>query len=471
MKVMLYPACERELPGGAVVADGVEQSSFLPEEVFDFEIEATEEPLIARAGLVLPHQMAKALGLPRKIDRELPAPGSPRGYAPSAFVMPILLMLHGGGKALDDLREVEAEVSLRKLLGMKQLPDSTTVGDWLRRMGRDGRGLAGLGKVNDYLNHQMLQKAGNGDYILDVDATLIESEKEAAQWSYKKIKGYQPMLGLLQEGGHWGGAAGPLRGLIVTDEFRDGNVPAGAGAVAFVKSCQEKLPPGKRLVALRSDSAFYQAGVFNRCQEQGLRFAICADQDSAVKEAIHHIEASEWKTYKGDREIAQTVHTMRETKEAFRLVVLRWPKEQPELFDPEPYFYHAIASGGVAEEGEETPEEVVAFYNQRGEIENWIKELKEGFGMDWMPCGETYANAVYFRLGVIAYNLFVAMKVLSLPGPWQRYTIGTVRWRLYETAGRVLWESRRVVLKLATTMEKVRLLLAARRRVRSLAMT
>lgn len=74
-----------------------EQTSFLPEEVFDFEIERTDEPLIARAGLTLPFEMAKALGLPKRIDRELPGPGSPRGYAPSAFVMPILLMLHGGG--------------------------------------------------------------------------------------------------------------------------------------------------------------------------------------------------------------------------------------------------------------------------------------------------------------------------------------------------------------------------------------
>ena len=111
---------------------GVEQSSFLPEKVFDFEIEATEEPLVARAGLVLPHQMAVALGLPRKIDCELPAPGSSRGYVPSAFVMPILLMLHGGGKALDHLRELQAEVSLREILHMKQMPNSTTVGDWLR---------------------------------------------------------------------------------------------------------------------------------------------------------------------------------------------------------------------------------------------------------------------------------------------------------------------------------------------------
>ena len=281
---------------------------------------------------------------------------------------------------------------------------------------------------------------------------------------------------------------GVLRGLIVADEFREGNVPAGAEAVAFLEKCALKVPVGKRLGAVRSDSAWYQAEVFNWCQERAVRFAICADQDSAVKEAIRSIDASEWKAYRGDREIAETVHTMNGTKQAFRLVVLRWPKEQPELcllawpepFDPEPYFYHAIAVGGMEQDEEEAPEDVMAFYDQRGEIENWIKELKDGFGMDWMPCGESYANAVYFRLGVlapamqqssIAYNLFVAMKALSLPGAWQRYTIGTVRWRLYEIAGRVLWESRRVILKLAAGVEKVRLLLAAKRRVQRLAMT
>lgn len=456
--------------------DGVEQTSFLPEEVFDFEIEATDEPLIARAGLVLPHQMAKALGLPRRVDRELPAPGSPRGYAPSAFVMPILLMLHGGGKALDDLREVEGEVSLCKLLQMEGLPDATTVGDWLRRMGQDGRGLAGLERVNDYLAGRVLGKQKTKDYVLDVDATLIESEKKAAQWTYKKVKGYQPMLGFLQASGELPAKEGVLRGLIIADEFREGNVPAGAEALAFLEKCCRKITAGNRLGALRSDSAWYQADVFNWCQERGVRFAICADQDSAVKEAIHSIAEGEWKEYKGDRQIAQTVHTMNGTKEAFRLVVLRWAKEQPELFDPEPYFYHAIAtggeaiaSGGEAQASEATAQEVMDFYDQRGEAENWIKELKDGFGMDWMPCAQSYANAVYFRLGVMAYNLFVAMKVLSLPGPWQRYTIGTVRWRLYQTAGRVLYESRRVVLKLANGVEKVKLLLAAKRKVQGLA--
>ena len=49
----------------------------------------------------------------------------------------MIIVLHGGGKKLEDLSEIRAEVSLRELLGLKELPASCTLGDWLRRMGRD----------------------------------------------------------------------------------------------------------------------------------------------------------------------------------------------------------------------------------------------------------------------------------------------------------------------------------------------
>ncbi|MEW6232169.1 MAG: IS1380 family transposase [Chloroflexota bacterium] len=449
------------------MAHDVEQTTFLPEEVFAFEIERTDEPLVARGGLVLPHQMAQALGLPKKIDQELPPPGSGRGLPPSAYVMALLLMLHGGGRALEDLRDLQGEVSLRRLLKMRHLPASCTVGDWLRRMGVDGRGLEGLGRVNGYLAEQVLARKGGAGYTLDVDGTIIESEKAGAQWTYKKVKGYQPVVGFVQESeGEGEEERVRVRGLVIEEEFRDGNVPSGADAVAFLERCRRGMPAGKRLEAVRLDSAWYQAAVFNWSRGWGLRLVVCADQDVAVKEAVRSIGEGEWRPYRGDREIAETVHTMDETEEAFRLVVVRWPKPQPELFDPEPYFYHVLATNG-----EEQAEEVVEFYNQRGEVENWIKELKDGFGMEWMPCGETYANAVFFRLGVMAYNLFLAMKLLSLPKGWHRHTVGTVRWRLYQIAGRVVWEARRAVLMLATAVEKMLVLLGARRRIRQMAVT
>lgn len=416
--------------------------------ILPFRIVQSDEPLVARGGLVLPYEMAKAMKLPEVIDRELPAPGSGHGYRPSKFVIPLVLMLHGGGKKLEDLRELKGEGGLRELLGMKEMPASSTIGDWLRRMGQNAKGLPGLARVEKHGVAEVLRRDARTEYTLDVDATVIEAEKEATQWTYKKEKGYQPLLGFLFE-----------LGLILADEFRDGNVPAGAGALEFLELCQQMMPKGKRIAYYRADSASYQAGVMNRCFKDHLVFTITADQDSAVKEAIRGIGQGEWQAHEGDRQIAETVHTMNRSREAFRLIVQRWPKLQAELFDPDPYCYHAIATNR-----EEPANEVVALHNQRGQAENFIKELKEGFGMNWIPCGETYANAVFFRIGVIAYNLFQAMKLLSLPPWWRTSTIATARWRLYQTAAKVVHHAHQVLLKLAAPDDKVKLLLQIRRR-------
>lgn len=413
-----------------------------------FRVVQSDEPLIARGGLALAYEMTKAMKLPEVIDRELPAPGSGRGYCPSRFVMPLVLMLHGGGRKLEDLREIKAEVTLRGLLGMKELPGSTTVGDWMRRMGRDARGLPGLARVEKHQVAEVLKRDAGTEYTLDADATVIEAGKEAAQWTYKKEKGYQPLLGFLFE-----------LGLILADEFRDGNVPAQAGAVEFLELCQRMMPEGKRIAYYRADSASYQARVVNRCFADHILFTITADQDSAVREAVKRIEEEEWQPFERGRQIAETVHTMNGCKEAFRLIAQRWPKLQAELFDPDPYYYHVIATNG-----EEPAKDVVERHNQRGQAENFIKELKEGFGMEWMPCGETHANGVFFRIKVIAYNLFQAMKLLGLPPWWRRFTIATARWRLYQTAAQVVRHAHQLLVKLAATGDKVSLFLMMRRR-------
>ena len=427
----------------------VKVSSRLRQGILPFRIERSEEPLVARGGLVLPYEMGKALKLPEVIDRELPGPGSGHGYRPSRFVMPLVLMLHGGGRKLEDLREIKGEVSLRKLLEMKELPASSTMGDWLRRMGEGGGGLQGLARVNKHEVSEVLRRDVRREYTLDVDATVIETEKEEAKWTYKKEKGYQPMLGFLFE-----------VGLVLGDEFRDGNIPAGAGAVEFLGLCQQMMPRGKRIAYYRADSASYQAAVMDRCFADDVLFTITADQDSAVKEAIRSIGPGEWQPVQGrDREIAETVHSTNKSQKAFRLIVQRWPKLQTELFDPDPYCSHVLATNR-----EEVAEEVVALHNQRGQAENFIKELKEGFGMNWMPCGETHANAVFFKIGVIAYKLFMAMKLLGLPSRWRNSTIATVRWKLYQTAARLVHHGHQVLLKLAAGVNKVGLFLQVRRR-------
>ncbi len=87
------------------------------------------------------------------------------------------------------------------------------------------------------------------------------------------------------------------------------------------------------------------------------------------------------------------------------------------------------------------------WYNQRGEAsENRSKELQIGFGMERLPCGTCAANVVFLRIGMFAYNLFVRFKLLALPQGWRRGQVRTVRWRLYQMAGKVVRHAGAVML-------------------------
>jgi len=92
-----------------------------------------------------------------------------------------------------------------------------------------------------------------------------------------------------------------------------------------------------------------------------------------------------------------------------------------------------------------------------------IKELKIGFGMEQMTSGDFSANALWFSIGVLAYNLTQAQKLLFLAPEWRSKTVATLRWQLIETAGRLVRHGRRLILRLATSLEKYRLFLEIRR--------
>jgi hypothetical protein len=359
----------------------------MPQSVLPFKLEITSDEITPHAGLAVVGEFLRAMGVRGLIDRALPGPGSGAGYVASEHVVPLVLMLHGGGRSLEDLRQV-----LRRALNREE----TT------------------------------------DYTLDIDATQIVAEKKDAKWTYKGERGYMPLVGHLAE-----------NGLVVSHEFREGNAAPQAGNLEFIERCASEMPRGKRIRAVRSDSAGYQAAICNWCEEHGATFAIGADLDAAVLASIAAIPASQWRPYQ-DGQIAETVHSMNHTTKAFRLIVVRRPV-QGNLFESEAPTerYKAVATNR-----EETAEETVSWYNQRGEAsENRIKELKIGFGMERMPCGERSANAVFFGIGVLAYNLFVVFKRDALPADWRRHQVQTLRWRLYQLAGKVVHHAGAVILK------------------------
>src|SRR5271165_4107288 len=151
--------------------------------VLPFKLAASDESLTAQSGLALVGEYLRAMGVPGLIDNELPSPGSTAGYSPSVHVVPLVLMLAGGGRTLEDLRVLRNDEGLRSLLQLKDMPSSDATGDWLRRMGSgesETNGLAGTGRVNRCVFRRLLRQDDRATYTLDIDATQIVAEKREA---------------------------------------------------------------------------------------------------------------------------------------------------------------------------------------------------------------------------------------------------------------------------------------------------
>jgi Transposase DDE domain group 1 len=107
--------------------------------------------------------------------------------------------------------------------------------------------LSGLAKVNAELVLDLQCRHPVKTATLDIDATVIACDKRAAKRAYDGNRGYQPVLALWAE-----------QDVIVADEFRDGNVPAGSGNRRVVETALAALPDGITKIYLRGDSALYE---------------------------------------------------------------------------------------------------------------------------------------------------------------------------------------------------------------------
>lgn len=145
--------------------------------VLPFKLEKTKDTITSHAGLALLGEFCVGLGLLDSTDNCFPKPGSGAGFKASEYVFPLVLMLNGGGRSLEDIRVIRDDTGLREILPLSRVPSSDAIGDWLRRVGDTG-GLSGLKKVNQKLLKRGMKYDGLEGYTLDIDATGIEAEKQ-----------------------------------------------------------------------------------------------------------------------------------------------------------------------------------------------------------------------------------------------------------------------------------------------------
>ncbi len=92
---------------------------------------------------------------------------------------------------------------------------------------------------------------------------------------------------------------------------------------------------------------------------------------------------------------------------------------------------------------------VVAFYNQRGTAEQWIKESKNAIRWTRLSCRRFDHNAVRLQLPAPAYNLGNFMQTLALPEAVEQWSLTTLRENLIKIGAKIVRHGRYVVFQMA----------------------
>ena len=208
--------------------------------------------------------------------------------------------------------------------------------------------------------------------------------------------------------------------------------------------------PGPRgQLTVRADSGFYTHAVVAVCRKLDLRFSITIRQHQSLHNVIEAIPEDAWTPIPywmdGAADVAETACTPFQSEPdaaPVRLIVRRvkpTPGSQLALFAT--YRYH----GFVTDRDGETLE-LEADHHRHAEIENAIRDLKHGAGLNHLPSGRFAANAAWLAAQVMAHNLARWTARLGLGE--QIVTTKTLRRRFFALAGRLTRSARRLTLHL-----------------------
>lgn len=424
--------------------------------ILPYKLDTTNDQLTSRAGLLSVAQLLETLKLSDRIDQHFPPPKSNRGFKPSTFIQTFILMQHEGSFHLDDVRHIHDDQALRTVLDIDVMPKASALGGWLRRMGADNTCFSAWEKVNQSVLKSALHQCKS--VTLDIDATEIVAHKAQAQWTYKKNKGYMPMVGHIAETGQ-----------VVSCDFRAGNASPARENLEFIQQCEKALPPGINVRSLRIDAAGYQESIIQYCDDNQIDYAIRAKTSAVIKEQIAELSEDDWELMLDkygqpieNQQTYRTLHCIGDYEKAFPLVIQRkavkgqtsldlGDTESGEQITADGYIYRAIATSHE----DWSDSRIIHWYNQRGEdSENRIKELKLDFGGDTLPCSDFNANALYFLIAALSFNLLALMRQL-LPEALAYHRVPTLRWRLYGMAAKVVKTGRQLFVKLQATNQKL----------------
>ena len=414
-----------------------------PERLDRIQVAFDDHRLVANAGLLLPVTLAHHLGLGELVDRHVDLGRVPGRANAGDKMLTLVASALAGGDCIDDADALRAG-GTEQVLGCAVKAPST-LGTFLRSF-RWGHVRQLDRVIREALARAWAAGAGPGDdpLTIDLDSTVCETyglRKEGAQrHNYAGQRGYHPLFAI---------AAGT--GDVLMARLRKGRANTARGAAHFLRETISRVryAGATGQLTMRSDSGFYTHGIVAACRDKSVRFSITVRQHQSLRNIIEAIPEAEWTPIpywmEGAADVAETTYVPfagEPDAVPVRLIVRSvkpTPGSQLALFAT--YSYHAFITD---REGETLALE--ADHRRHAEIENAIRDLKYGVGLNHLPSGRFPANAAWLAVQVMAHNLARWTARIGLGE--LVVTTKTLRRRFFSLAGRITRKARRLTLHL-----------------------
>lgn len=434
----------------------------------DFELDPKlDEGLITgHAGIPLVIEMFRAAGGAKAADELLRRKKKALGLTPSQMLEGMFALWASGGERCEELEQLRKDTALARLIGFTP-PSPQTARDFFEKFHREGAPLlwegnlcsipeenmflSGLAEVNRIIVNHVQSHSTQATATIDMDAVIVECDRHNAQTTYEGTKGYQPVVAFWAE-----------QDLVLADEYRDGNVPAGTGNLRVLKKALANLPPFITEINLRMDSAGHQNDLMDFADGQGIRYAISADMTAVLRSEANSIPEEEWvldedqgETLRQCAEAAYVPDTvLYEGKDAVprrRYIVIRLIKKQGYLFaDGSDRKYFAVATNRA-----ETPLEIIRWHRLKaGTIEHVHHVVVNELAGSIIPSKKFGANAAWFRANTLLYNILSALRNLALPEEYRHARPKRLRYAIFNALGRYVQHAREALLRMFTALQQ-----------------
>ena len=389
------------------------------------------------------HTLAQHLGLPQLVQQHLDLGDAPGRANTRDKIVTLVASALAGDDCIDDADVLRTGGTAGALGCVVKAP--STLGAFLRSF-RWGH-VRQLDRVSrELLARAWAAGAGPGDapLTIDLDSTICETyglAKEGGRHhSYTGQRGYHPLLAI---------AAGT--GDVLMSRLREGRANTARGAAHFLCETVGRVRYGgaRGQLTVRADSGFYTHGVVSVCRKMDVRFSITIRQHARLRNLIEAIPEEDWTPIPywmdGAAAVAETTYTPFQTEPdaaPVRLIVRRvkpTPGSQLALFVN--YRYH-----GFITDRDGATLALEADHRRHAEIENAIRDLKYGVGLNHLPSGRFAANAAWLAIQVMAHNLARWTARIGLGEPV--VITKTLRRRFFSMAGRLTSSARRLTLHL-----------------------